>query len=1318
MSGTSPANAPREPTPSGSRLRHWLIGIALTLVALGALFIALAISAWQTEWGARALWHVATRVSAGKLAGEFAGGTLADGIRLRQLQYRDASRQVKVDSVATTWHWSRSPLALTIATLRIEECDLTLNPSPPKPLSAPTRLTLPLVIDLRNASLQKLLIRRDGSTTAISDIRLHASSDRVHHALMLEHAATPFGAARASMHLAGLPPFETGGTASLDGAWRDEHFRLDARLSGTLKALGLQLDAAGDRLSGHAQIEARPFETIPLRQAQISLKKLNPKLFSTAAPRAELDIDATISPSGGKDASPLVLSGPVVLRNGIPGAIDKDLLPIVSARAKVLLDAQRQQLQELRVRLPGDAALEGGGELRRGGTGNFTLQASAIDLQALYSKLRPSALSGPVNLDLAGGGQHITLALAGPSLAISGDAHITAQQFALDNARLQAGDARLDLDGTLGRTGQRTYAVHGSLNSFNPALFLARSVKGRNTKGRIPDANINMDFDAQGALQPAPDAQMRFNIRDSSYAGLPMSGSGTLHLAGKRIAASDVQLAVAGNNLQIKGSFGNPGERLKFAVDAPALARLGYGLSGLLQADGELGGNLDRPVVDAGLRASQLAFDRYRVAQLSGELHTNGVPGRNPDARITLALDARDAQAPDMHLASLDAAVSGSYASHSIRLDTNGQVRGKPLLLSVSAQGRLQEQQQGYTWEGKLNTLENRGFPRLSMSGPLDVSAGPGRLALGAANFTLEQARIQLTSLRVDGALISSEGAFSALDVAHLLELRREVTGAAPPVKTDLVLDGQWKFSLAETASGFVEVGRRSGDVRILSGLRESALGLTALQLRGDLRGNVVDLSAQAAASRVGNASGSGRISLQAVNARLMPTPDSALSGRITASIPRLQSIASLAGPRIALGGSVEIELNANGSLSVPLLSGDVTGQNLLLTLYDQGVRLHDGNARIRLDNNIVDIRQLVFHGGEGTVRATGRIPLEQGNPELNATIVADKLQLLAKPSGQLTVSGQATMANIDRALEIGGKFTVDHARFQLPEKSAPTLDDDVVVIRGTQRVAGSVNRPQTVPASEKAAGPLSPTISIVVDLGDDFRFEGSGADLLLAGNLTVESAPGEAPQAFGTVRIASGTYEAFGTKLAIERGVINFQGPFTNPNINIEAMRHEQDVDAGVHVTGTARQPRVQLVSEPDLPEQEKLNWLVFGRSGGSTDAGPGQAQAAAKDAALGLVNKFGGARIAKGLGLNQISFGSSEFGLGTQQVVSLGKEISSRLFIGYEQSLAGAAGVLKLTYELSRHWSVVVRGGSIGGLDVLYSKRFDRFGEAGQTR
>ncbi len=84
--------------------------------------------------------------------------------------------------------------------------------------------------------------------------------------------------------------------------------------------------------------------------------------------------------------------------------------------------------------------------------------------------------------------------------------------------------------------------------------------------------------------------------------------------------------------------------------------------------------------------------------------------------------------------------------------------------------------------------------------------------------------------------------------------------------------------------------------------------------------------------------------------------------------------------------------------------------------------------------------------------------------------------------------------------------------------------------------------------------------------------------------------------------------------------------------------------------------------------------------------------------------------ARAASTVGLDTISIGDSKYGLSGAQVVNLGKEISDRLYIGYEQSLASAESVLKLIYTLTPHWSVALRGGTVTGVDALYSKRFDK--------
>ncbi|MFX7764326.1 hypothetical protein ABTK05_21945, partial [Acinetobacter baumannii] len=77
-----------------------------------------------------------------------------------------------------------------------------------------------------------------------------------------------------------------------------------------------------------------------------------------------------------------------------------------------------------------------------------------------------------------------------------------------------------------------------------------------------------------------------FRIHDSTYDALPMSGQGDINLAGMRLLPSRANVQIAGNTLDLDGSFGTARDKLKLKVDAPQLARLGYGLGGLLRVDG------------------------------------------------------------------------------------------------------------------------------------------------------------------------------------------------------------------------------------------------------------------------------------------------------------------------------------------------------------------------------------------------------------------------------------------------------------------------------------------------------------------------------------------------------------------------------------------------------------------------------------------------------------------------------------------------------------------------------------------------------------
>lgn len=1314
-----PSAQPALPAPARRKharrlFRFLLVIFLLLLIAAGALFYVA-----QYEMGAATLWRYGTGALQGKLSGTYVSGTLARGLHLRDLVYRDKETIIRIDDIDSKWEFSRAPLKLTVAYLRIGTVDARLAPSS-SPASLPPGLQLPLALALNSVTLKKMTLHQGLSSTEFGGLLAHGESDSLQHSVMLNRLDTPYGKAEAMLQLNGVAPFALNGSAQLSGAYQQERYQIGVTLGGTLAALGIHLNAGGDKLSGQADIKLTPFAALPFERLELSAEHINPKAFNAGAPTADLALHAALIPlatSAGKGApSALTVTGPLTLSNAKPGTLDAGYLPLISANAELRLDANTQQLTQLKISLPGKATLNGHGELHQTATkqnelaGNFQFDVSALDLHALHTQLKPTQLHGPLTVKLQAGQQQILLQMEDPQIKVRLDALIDAKTVKLSSAQLSAGPARLDLSGNLTRDAEMTYALQGKLSDFNPASWL-NTAPAKSTAKAI-GGRINLDFDAAGKLAPELQAQLSFGVRDSEYGGLPMSGKGKLTLAGKRLLASDVQLAVAGNDLRMQGAFGAAADRLHLKLNAPQLAGLGFGLAGLLQLDGQLSGSYARPNLQANVRAEHLVFGAHRLTSLSGQADVQGDLAGDAAAlantRLSIALAGQGYDGAHVALNQFQAHLAGTYGKHTLSVSAAGTVRGKALDLSVAAQGKLTQDKGDAAWDGVITALENRGLPRFALGAPLTVGAGAGRLLLGATRFTLADAPVELKSFGYDHGRIHSEGSAGALNIANLLNLQRELTGVEVPLKTDLVVDARWNFSLAESAGGFAEITRRSGDIIVNTGRGETALGLSELRLRADLQANRVTLDGRAAATRVGQLNAQMQTTLTQDNGTLALSPDMPLSGQATLALVQLKTIGALLGPQYALDGSVTAKLAVAGTVAQPKWSGEVSGDKLALTLYDQGIQLRDGTARIGLSENVIDLRQLEFHGGGGTLKASGKLQLGQANPDLAASIVADHLQIFASPERQLTLSGQAQLASIAEKLRIDGKFKVDRALFDLPKSSAPQLGDDVVIVRRsgkTEAPAPASAQDKMAKTADKPAGRFAPVMNLQVDLGDDFRFRGTGADLKLRGNMEVHSEPFQPLRGSGTVRVVAGTYEAFGRKLAIERGLINFQGALDNPNINILAMRRNQAVEAGVEVTGFARQPRIKLVSEPNVADEEKLSWLMFGHGSESTVLGQQQAAGAA----LGLLGNAGTKRLAQGIGLDTFSIGASESGLNDQQVVNLGKAISEKFNLGYEQSLTGAASIIKLTWQISQRWSMIARAGAINGLDVLFNRRYD---------
>ncbi|MDR5736417.1 MULTISPECIES: translocation/assembly module TamB domain-containing protein [unclassified Caballeronia] len=1315
--GKEAPETPKKPQrPRGMRrFLRWIGALVLVVVLIVVLALGTVLLALTTDRGTRYAWDAATSLLGGRLTGKLDGGAIASGLQLRDVRWKDGKgTDIAVDSVSGRWALTRDPLRFTIDYLHIGTIDARIAPSnePSRKTELPRDLRLPIQLAVRDLSVAKLRLHQGATTTEFSGLLFNGRSDGQHHEAAVQRLTTPFGSVTAAAKLdGGARPFPLSGDATYAGRVNDEAVQVGARLSGSLEDLIADVDASGMKLAGRAHVEATPFADVPLKLAIVTADHINPQAISAGAPAADLAVRAEVKPVQG--AKKFVVSGPVSIVNAKPGSIDKKLLPLIDARANVRLDASAQSVMDLNVRLLKDASIAGGGAISAG-HGRFDLKVAKLDLNAIEPSVRPTDFAGPVGVVLAGDTQTVTVDLNDPKAAIRAQAKIRldAKQTTLDDVKLMVGKGRVEASGVLKKDVNSSYDLKAKFVDFNPLLLQQQLIaqkpaaKKTATPPRPIEARVNGTLAASGVLAPTLTTKATFRLGDSMYDNLPLTGEGTVQIAGTRVLPSTAKLSVAGNDAELNGSFGAPGDRLRFRIDAPQLERLGFGIAGTVKADGDLTGSMAHPNVAANYQADGVVFGANRLGHAEGRADIRD--GAN--GALVFTLKARDASTSGIEVATLDANLNGTRMQHTLGVTATGKVQGQPVNLTLGANGKFTDAADGPHWDGAITKLTNKGTPSVNLESPLSVSYGPQRIVLGATRLVAEGTSLNLKSFALEGGRIQSAGTLTNLSVPRLLEVRRQMTGEESSIRTDLIFDGNWDFSLGATATGYAQIKRRGGDVTIDGTRGVAALGISDIVARADFTsGNRLNATLHAQASRIGAIDANVHTTLVPRDGMLTVADEAPLSGAIDANVPELRTTGGLLGANYLLGGKLGLKLTIAGIVAKPSLSGSLTGDNISATVVDQGVQLKDGIIRIALSENLVDFRQVEFHGASGVLRATGKVRLDQQEPDLTASIIADKLELFASPDRELMLSGSASIANagLQGGMAINGKFTVDHALFDLPESSAPALGDDVVIVRPDGTVKGENTKQQAVAATEKPVGPFTPRANIDINLGQRFRFKGAGADLGLAGTITATSAPNMPLRAIGNVRVTPGsTYTAFGRKLGIENGFFTFNGPVANPGINILAMRRNQEIEAGVQVTGTVQSPVAKLISEPNVPDNEKLSWLLFGHG---TDQGNNIGQQSAMTSALALLGSRGGAKIAQTVGLDEFTVGSSEVGLTDPQVVLLSKAINERLVLGYEQGLQSAQNAVKATLALSRFWSTTVYGGTYQGIDLSYTRRFN---------
>ncbi len=580
---------------------------------------------------------------------------------------------------------------------------------------------------------------------------------------------------------------------------------------------------------------------------------------------------------------------------------------------------------------------------------------------------------------------------------------------------------------------------------------------------------------------------------------------------------------------------------------------------------------------------------------------------------------------------------------------------------------------------------------------------------------------------------LHSKGELRGLPMAWLTLLAQADLTAAG-LSGNLVFDGQWDITLAEQMVIRASLGRRSGDLRIHpDGFAASDkpngaapavdAGIRELQVQVQADGDRVAAQFRWDSERAGNAQATFGTRLQKGPDGWSWTPDSPLEATIRARMPQVGVWSLLAPPGWRVRGTVDANLSLQGTRAAPQWSGELLASEMAVRSVVDGIEFGNGELRVSLKGQRLNIDRFSLQGAGGAsggeLTATGFATWEPSAGADNAPLQAIALQVNAQAKAlrvsaradrRLTVSGGLQAVLEQARLRIRGDLSVDQALFILPEETAPTLGDDVIVLPQAKDPSARGAEParRIAAATTPAKSSLQADLQVTLDLGKDFRVRGHGINTRVAGVLVLHSTlkPGESPTVTGALRTVGGQYRAYGQQLEIERGQMRFGGAYDNPSLDILAIRPQLTQRVGVQITGTALLPRVRLYSEPDLPDAEKLAWLVLGRSGANGGAEAAVLQQAAL-ALLGGQNSSGG--IASRLGLDELSLsGSSENGAGGA-TVTLGKRIAQNFYVAYEYGLAGTLGTFAIFYDLSDRFTLRARTGEKSAIDLIFKYSYD---------
>lgn len=1192
-------------------------------------------------------------------------GALSSNARLRQLTISDANG-VWLTMRDAQLVWTRRALFagrleiqdLTAAEIEITrvpstEEDLTVSDSAARPFALPE---LPVSVNIDTLRVSKILLGEDvlgepATLTVEGNVRLQADGE---------------------------------GEAALEIVRTDRNDRLtlDGTFSNATRVLALDLDfreAEDGIVSNLLNIPGTPALGLSITgEAPVSDYMAQIALSSDGQPRFGGQVTVSADEEGGY---------------AVGAELDGDVRPLFAPELHPFFGESSSLLAEAVLRPDGSTSLE-----------RLEIDSGALELSGT---LDLNADGWPQQFELSGvveDGERVRLPVSGPPTSLR-RAEITASY---DAARANNWTVSAVVQG-LQRPGvdveQATFSGTGSIGA------VADTIVTGDLEFLLEGAELS-DPALASALGPDPKGSLRFEWKPDA----------PFHVAPLILESGDMQLRASGfldnlaEGLPVNG---------KATVRAGDLARFsglaGRDLAGAAEATVEgtlvlLSGAFD---VEMSSQTDGLQVDDPRLDPLlRGRTNLNVDVQRTEQGTILERLELRNDDAEIM--------ASGTLNPESGQIDINARL-AEVSLLEPRLNGAAQVEAAAGWQNGQPITLDrlvaSLGETRLTASGQLDPD-DPALPVEGEMSLSTEALSrfADLVGRPLAGTLTldmtgAGEIQGETFDLSFDLSGGDLRTGIAP---LDTLLAGQI------SASGSAALTERAFDLRYLrfeaprlrlnaSGngpgtpvalsARLSDLGLLTSGISGpaEARGNVVIEDRLGQNLRLDlTASGPGGVTAQ-IDGTVRDYGQS-LALNVNGTAP-LQLANQFISPR-SIEGPVQFDLSVDGPPALSSLSGQVNFSEARVALPNLNYALTDLTGDVALSNGRAVVGVTGSAGEGGRFEVQGPITLTPPYPAtldvtLSNLVLTDSELYYTTVNGDLGINGALL-----GGARISGTVNLGKTELRIPSGSGVILGTlpDINHIAEPADVRRTRARADLIDRGNGNGAAANFPIDLTINAPNRIFVRGRGLDAELGGQLRLTGTTADVRPS-GVFELIRGRLDILGKRLVLTDGLVDLRGSL-DPYLRFVAELTSDEVLVRVILEGLLSEPEVIFTSIPDLPSEEIVARLLFGRGLDSISA----FQAAQLVSAVAqLTGRYDGGVVGKlrsSLGLSDLDISTTDEGA-TQ--LRAGAYIADNVYTEVTVDSEGKEQV-NLNLDVSDHFTVRGRANTDGetGIGVFFEKDY----------